>query len=214
MQFEQVTVTEAEATGELPSFGFTGTIWRLKGPLAVSVVMLGAVVVVLAGAGLGSVQALVVGEPQLPTPSEGTDVVVNGHNITEFEEAANESFNEIRTQNGESALPRSDKLSNAAEYHSRDMIGRGYYGSRSPDGTTVRDRFDDFGYVCWFDGGTGAVIRVQADRRSSTSHLAHGAVEVLFSDWPRDGFLAADEHVGVGAYAGGDGYIYLTVAVC
>ena len=58
--------------------------------------------------------------------------------------------NNARTSRGKKALCVHPYLTEAARYHSQDMLDRGYKSHTSPDGETVIERLERFGYT--FDG--------------------------------------------------------------
>lgn len=88
-------------------------------------------------------------------------------NGTELEYLVHEQVNEERTERGRSKLTFDTDLRPVARYHSADMARRDYFSHVGPDGETLTDRYERFGYRC----------RV----RSSTFQYATGGENILYT---------------------------------
>lgn len=69
-------------------------------------------------------------------------------NQTEYKFEVHQQINEVREKRGLSQLHWDKKLSKIAEYHSNDMVERGYYAHTAPSGESMEDRYEEFGYDC------------------------------------------------------------------
>lgn len=145
-------------------------------------------------------------------------------NETVVEEHVAGMINERREERGLESLRYDDEISRIADYHSEDMATREYVDHRAPDGETVDDRFDAFGYEC---RNTGELILytvvgeevelVDGTRRFETEpELARGIVDLwLQSDPHREAiFSPVWERIGVGVVVTGDGSVYVTANTC
>jgi len=65
-----------------------------------------------------------------------------------IEAAIVEMTNQARQQEGVSSLRSDADLADIARYHSSDMAEREYLAHTSPEGVSVSDRYERFGYAC------------------------------------------------------------------
>ncbi|MFC6836786.1 CAP domain-containing protein [Halomarina ordinaria] len=81
--------------------------------------------------------------PSVPTPER-----VAGIDPNALERRVHAETNAARTGRDLDALDFDTDLRAVARYHSADMARREYFAHESPDGETVGDRYDRFGYDC------------------------------------------------------------------
>jgi uncharacterized protein YkwD len=115
----------------------------------VSVVFLAAILAVIVAVGVTAVEpneagAALTTEYTVQTCTGGT-IRLSGD-----EKRILDLHNNARTSRGKKALCVHPDLTEAARYHSQDMLDRGYMSHTSPDGETVKERLELFGYT--FDG--------------------------------------------------------------
>ena len=115
----------------------------------VSVVFLAAMLAVVVAVGVGAVEpkeagAALTTEYTVQTCTGGT-IRLSGD-----EKRILDLHNNARTSRGKKALCVHPDLTEAARYHSQDMLDRDYMSHTSPDGETVKERLERFGYT--FDG--------------------------------------------------------------
>ena len=67
---------------------------------------------------------------------------------SELERLVHREVNEERTERGRSAVRFDTDLRPVARYHSADMARRDYFSHVGPDGETLTDRYERFGYRC------------------------------------------------------------------
>jgi uncharacterized protein YkwD len=67
--------------------------------------------------------------------------------LTSAEKRVLDLHNEARAKRGLKALCVHPALMKAARYHSQDMLDRDYSSHTSPDGETVKERLERFGYT-------------------------------------------------------------------
>ena len=80
-----------------------------------------------------------------PTANPNASVVPTD----QFDQEVLRLVNRERTQRGLRPLTLSDKLDEAADLHSQDMIDQDYFSHRGLDGSSVGDRIEDAGYTEW-----------------------------------------------------------------
>lgn len=90
--------------------------------------------------GADSVLSNVSNETQTPNPVQLS--------TEEIKTAVHQATNRERARRGLSTLYHTDRLSDIAQYHSKDMANGGYLSHESPNGETMADRYDRFGYDC------------------------------------------------------------------
>ena len=115
----------------------------------VSVVFLAAILAVIVAVGVTAVEpneagAALTTEYTVQTCTGGT-IRLSGD-----EKRILDLHNNARTSRGKKALCVHPYLTEAARYHSQDMLDRDYMSHTSPDGETVKERLELFGYT--FDG--------------------------------------------------------------
>ncbi|MFC7156285.1 CAP domain-containing protein [Halomarina halobia] len=76
-----------------------------------------------------------------PTPTAGIDPVA-------LERRVHDEVNDARGARDLGTLDFDTALRRIARYHSADMAKREYFAHESPEGETVEDRYDRFGYDC------------------------------------------------------------------
>jgi uncharacterized protein YkwD len=69
-------------------------------------------------------------------------------NRSEVEREIHRFTNKERSRRGLSTLSYDTRLQEIARYHSEDMASKLYFAHKSPDGETMGDRYDRFGYEC------------------------------------------------------------------
>lgn len=69
-------------------------------------------------------------------------------NRTKIELKVHQFVNQERRERGLSPLEFDKGLREIARYHSRDMAVNGYFAHTAPDGESMEDRYDKFGYSC------------------------------------------------------------------
>lgn len=77
----------------------------------------------------------------------------SGAASTEFaqsnvEQLVHEEINNVRRERGLTPLSFDEDLRKIARYHSEDMATSGYFAHTAPNGETVEDRYQQFGYQC------------------------------------------------------------------
>lgn len=70
-----------------------------------------------------------------------------------IERAIHERVNEIRRDRGLEPLAADEDLAEIATYYSRRMADEEFFSHTGPDGQTLLDRYDRFGYDCRVDTG-------------------------------------------------------------
>lgn len=69
-------------------------------------------------------------------------------NRENVEQRIHEEINDERTQRNLAPLSFDNDLREIARYHSEDMVSSGYFAHTSPDGESMEDRYQKFGYQC------------------------------------------------------------------
>lgn len=64
------------------------------------------------------------------------------------EQHIHREINAVRDERDLDNLSYDSGLAEIAEYHSQDMVDKGYFSHTSPSGETMEDRYDKFGYSC------------------------------------------------------------------
>ncbi|WP_435332682.1 CAP domain-containing protein [Haloarchaeobius sp. TZWWS8] len=85
-----------------------------------------------------------------PTVAPRADI-----DVARLERLVHGEVNEVRTSRGLEALERDAALAEIARYHGRDMAQNEYVAHTAPDGETMSDRYDAFGYDCRVSTGDG-----------------------------------------------------------
>jgi uncharacterized protein YkwD len=135
-------------------------------------------------------------------------------------------INEVRAEQGLSTLSFDGSLAEVADYHSHDMLERGYFAHQSPDGEEMIDRYDRFGYDCRVSTGgnrhaTGAenIFSMSATTSPTPSSIADRTVgSWMSSPGHRENILRdywRNEGVGVAVgRSNGEYQIYVTQNFC
>jgi uncharacterized protein YkwD len=80
--------------------------------------------------------------------SSSVGVVDGDLNRSEIEREVHRFINKERSGRGLSTLSYDTGLQEIARYHSEDMATELYFAHESPEGETMSDRYDRFGYEC------------------------------------------------------------------
>ncbi len=142
-----------------------------------------------------------------PEPRSGVRTDESGpFDRSALEREIHRQVNEERRRRGLDPLAFDPELREVARYHSADMAENGYVAHTSPDGETVADRYDRFGYDCrvsldeggYSTGGENLYRTAYAGQTLSRDELADRAVDgwlsspghrenLLRDDWKREG---------------------------
>lgn len=114
----------------------------------------------------------------------------------EIERYLVEYINERRARHDLDLVERDDGLAQIATYHSEDMAERGYFAHDSPDGETMADRYDRFGYDCRAPTG-GNTYYTGAENIAYTY-----AFESLRTDYASDVYHDSERDVARGLVQG------------
>lgn len=145
-----------------------------------------------------------------------------GVNRSELEQLVHERVNEARAENGLGPLSFDDGLREVARYHSRDMAENNYFSHTSPDGGTMTDRYDRFGYECRIPLGeyryaTGAEnIFMYGSSAPSEEELAQMVVDGWMDSEGHRANIVDENHrrQGIGVAVSDDGSVYVTQNFC
>jgi uncharacterized protein YkwD len=85
---------------------------------------------------------------QRTTGSSSVDGGGNALDRGEIEREVHRYINKERSRRGLSTLSYDTGLQEIARYHSEDMATELYFAHESPEGETMSDRYDRFGYEC------------------------------------------------------------------
>lgn len=145
-------------------------------------------------------------------------------NETSVERLVADRVNAFRFDHDVSQLAYDPALAEIARYHSEDMADRNYTGHVGPEGETVADRFERFGYSCSAPGEL--ILFTQYGREIETlngtvrfddeSELATGVLN-LWRQSPshREALLTTTwEHIGVGVAVSDDDWVFVTLNAC
>lgn len=141
-----------------------------------------------------------------------------------------EEINEERTSRGLSKLNWDDGLQEIARYHSKLMATDGFFSHTSPQGQTMADRYDMFGYSCRVQT-SGNRYLTGAENIAQTYHhknvMGQGRLttnrevaEALVEQWMdskghRENILTADwNNEGIGVYITSENEVYATQNFC
>lgn len=89
-------------------------------------------------------------QPTSSTYEAGT----GGLDRERIEGLVHQNVNEERQSHGLSSLSVDGELREIARYHSKDMAETEYFAHTAPDGETMGDRYEKFGYQCRVSTGT------------------------------------------------------------
>ncbi|WP_439026350.1 CAP domain-containing protein [Haloarchaeobius sp. DT45] len=144
-----------------------------------------------------------------------------------LEGLVHEAVNDRRATRGLSPLGDDPALAEIARYHSRDMAQNDYFAHTAPDGETVGDRYDAFGYDCHIR--TGSLTYANGGENIyytsfvGTAYTEHELAERAVDGWMdspshRENLLRPywnDEGIGVWVLQeGGRTHVYVTQNFC
>jgi uncharacterized protein YkwD len=132
------------------------------------------------------------------------------------ERLVHEYANRERREAGVDPVEYDAALAEIAAYHSRDMGQQGYVGHTSPDGESITDRFQRFGYACETNGEVIQWLDYDELERTGEAAIAQVIVENwMDSDLHRSFVLDGSwERQGVGVYLADSGRLYVTQNTC
>jgi uncharacterized protein YkwD len=125
-------------------------VFALGGGLPADITELGAAVGgvddigALGDVGIGAAEGSGMASQPSSVPSSST-AELNG---TRLEYLIHQEVNEERVEHGRSKLEFDTELRTVARYHSADMARNNYFAHVSPDGETLGERYQKFGYQC------------------------------------------------------------------
>ena len=82
-----------------------------------------------------------------PSACQSSHLAPDAENVRQVEQSVLCLLNAERTKRGLKRLKENDRLGRAADKHSKDMVGRGFFDHDSPGGTSPSDRIKDAGYL-------------------------------------------------------------------
>lgn len=88
-----------------------------------------------------------------PSATDDAGTAAAEIDVALIERAIHDRVNEIRRERGLSALTDGEDLAEIATYYSRRMAAEEFFAHTGPDGQTLLDRYDRFGYDCRVDTG-------------------------------------------------------------
>lgn len=163
-------------------------------------------------------------DPLGPTSGDAPVVPAGELNETSIERMVAAEVNEFRTRQSTGEVDYATGLAEIADYHSQDMATRDYTGHVGPEGETVTDRFDRFGYDC--DSPSELVLFTQYDQPFETSNgtmrftneseLAAGILELWLRSSPHRKALRSEswDSIGVGVHLTDENRVYVTLNAC
>jgi len=92
-----------------------------------------------------------------------------------LEERLLEEINQARAMNQSPPLRRSESLNAIAKAHSRDMLERGYFDHRTPEGLGLKDRFERGRFTNW--------RRIAENISSSQSCSSFNPIKAAVQGW-------------------------------
>jgi uncharacterized protein YkwD len=101
-----------------------------------------------ASAGIDGALNSSTGTPPATEASSSVGVVEGELDRSEIGREVHRYINKERSRRGLSTLSCDTRLQEIARYHSEDMASERYFAHDSPDGETLGDRYDRFGYDC------------------------------------------------------------------
>jgi uncharacterized protein YkwD/predicted nucleic acid binding AN1-type Zn finger protein len=145
----------------------------------------------------------------------------------EIESKIHEGINEERQSRGLSRLDFDESLERIAHYHNKDMAKLDYFAHTAPDGETMGDRYDMFGYQCrqemsgdQYATGAENIFKMRYSGESrSEAEIAEAAVEGwMNSEGHRENILKEYwENEGIDVYITNEDewtYVYVTQNFC
>lgn len=159
-----------------------------------------------------------------PSP-EAAATTAGGSDRARLERLIHERINGVRESEGLPTLAVDPELREIARYHSRDMAERGYFAHTAPDGETMRDRYDRFGYECRVSTGDGRyaigaenIYRQSASTPDDPAGVARSVVAGWMDSPPhRENILREywqHEGIGVAVVEDGTTQVFVTQNFC
>lgn len=128
----------------------------------------------------------------------------------DLERSIHDLVNRERTNQNYDPLRYNEPLAYIARAHSRDMAIKGYFAHTEPDGDTLSDRLEKYGY----NGKHTAenIVKPSANPDTSIKVIAGRAVHTwMTSQGHRENILVPSFKVeGIGAYVTSKGSVYVT----
>jgi len=93
-----------------------------------------------------------------PDVGDTPDDPGTGLNETQIERAVHQFVNQKRTERGLQSISYDTDLAAVARYHSQDMAIEQYFAHTSPDGETMLNRYERFGYQCRVSTGGNSYL--------------------------------------------------------
>lgn len=124
------------------------------------------------------------GSERPPPPADTEPPVEHGIDKPVLEQEIHDRINVVRADHNLTRLAFDTELRNVSRYHSRDMARNEYFAHTAPDGETLEDRYELYGYECrvetdsgYATGGENLFV-LKFDRVAfSESQIAEQAVE-------------------------------------
>ena len=156
----------------------------------------------VAAVGIAGAQSEGTDVPNTPANTAQTSCDGSTIELNALETRILELHNQTRTDNGLPSLCVNPNLTEAARFHSQDMLDKGYLSHTSPDGETFPARFERFGYSLegWSYSEVGENVGVGSG--------SEGEPEAMFEAWMnspehRDNILREEfREIGMGASTG------------
>ncbi|MCD8180151.1 MAG: CAP domain-containing protein [Firmicutes bacterium] len=144
-------------------------------------------------------------EPAQPTAApttEPTAAPTAAPTESDMEQEVFELVNEVRAENGLSALTWAEDLAEIARAHSADMINRGFFSHTNPDGESPFDRLKS----------NGISYRAAAENIACGQRTAEAVMESwMNSSGHRANILSSSvKEIGIGAAKDSQGIVYWT----
>lgn len=147
-------------------------------------------------------------------------------NEEKTEKILHKKINQVRKSKGLKPLDLGKKLSEAADYHSKDMIKDGYYAHKSPDGETYLDRYKKFNVTCRDSLGAENINKAQygvkvryKDLKLDTKNerqVAEATVQMWLHSPPHKRTMLTDKWYkqGLGVELSPNGWVFVTQNFC
>jgi uncharacterized protein YkwD len=149
--------------------------------------------------------------PEQATPQAPPQAPANppSSGVAGYESGLLREINQVRAQNGLSALELSRPLNEAAEFHSKAMAARGFFAHESADGSSFWKRVERFypsrGFRYWSAGENLAYgspsMSINGAVRAWMGSPGHRA-NILSTSWREIGIGAVHADSAPGMYAG------------
>ncbi len=179
--------------------------------------------------GVWSTAENITAENDSPTVENGSREV-NGIHRDQVEVYVHEEVNAVREENDVSPLDWDPALQEIARYHSGRMATEEFVAHTAPDGETLRDRYEKFGYECRIETSSNTYM-AGAENIAKTYHhenvIGQGRLtterevaEAIVESWMasaghRENLLTAEwENEGIGVYLTEENEVYATQNFC